>query len=139
MNESEFDVLEYLRTYAEFINARRLTIKEMDLLTTYFRVPEEELGIELEDPVLESCFSCSEWLEKSNLVVVEMPFCKHRAHLECIGKQPKAYCTYCASGIRSSLLSYLRGRYLAKKAREAAEDMLDEHGIAKDPQSPLNI
>ena len=87
-------------------------LKEMELLVEFFKVPQDQLGIELDNPLLESCYICDALFEKTHLNVIALPFCGHRVHLDCLRQKEKLYCSFCGNGVRSSLLSYLRGQIL---------------------------
>ena len=119
----------------------------MEYLVEFLKVPTEELGVELEDPVLESCFCCDQIFEEADINVVKVPLCLHRAHLECLRKLSKTYCTFCGNGIRSSIFCYLRSKKLTKLALDqvtAQEGELDintreDPSISAIAQDPMDI
>lgn len=122
-------------------------MKELEYLVEFLKVPTDELGVELEDPVLESCFCCDQFFEASDLNVVKVPLCLHRAHLECLRKLSKTYCTFCGNGIRSSIFCFLRSKKLSKLALEQVtaqegepdNDIRDNPSISVIPFDPMSL
>ena len=136
-----------MRKYSHIIDEESLVLKELEFLIEFFKVPMEELGVELEDPVLESCFCCDQIFEATDINVVTVPLCLHRAHLECLRKVSKTYCTFCGNGIRSSLFSFLRSKKLSKLALDqvtAQEEEPDSYArgdpsISVIPHEPMSL
>lgn len=112
---------------------------ELELLVHRFGVDAEQLGVELDEPIYEACFCCKSFFEKKDQVV-KMPYCGHRAHVNCLKSQPKCYCLYCGNGIRSSLFAFIRSfRFsdLAKKNVEKQE--IEEEERRKTGVSKTNV
>lgn len=84
------------------------------------------MGEELEDPCLEACFVCDALFEKNQGVAVKVPFCGHRAHIECLRRDLTSYCTVCGNGIRSSLFSHLRSKKQSAEAKKQLEAQEEE-------------
>ena len=146
MEDQSFDILSYVRKYNSIINEESLILKEMEILVDKFKVPQEELGVELDDPVMESCFCCDSIFETTDINVVKVPFCHHRAHLECVRKLAHPYCTFCGNGIRTSLLSFLKSEKLSQLAleqvsaqTELADGNTPDIRISEIPHDPMKL
>lgn len=116
----ELDVVVFRSTYSAIVDQVPLHIKELEYLVEKNKVSEEEMGEELEDPCKESCFVCDALFEKNQGVAVKIPFCDHRAHIECIRKDSTTVCKFCGNGIRSSLYSTVKSALLKEKALKDA-------------------
>ena len=134
----QFDVVQYLRIYPAIVNEIPLIQKELELYLEYLKVPAEQVGAELEDPVLESCFACDAIFESNHVNVVSAALCGHRAHLECIRRLEKPICHFCGNGLRSALFSYIRSKQLTQRALKQLEDAEKEEEAAQsaNPKPP---
>ena len=127
-NEPDFDLIKYKKNFSHLIDEKPLTLKEMEYLVDFLKVADEEMGEEMENPCLEACFSCDALFEKNQGVAVKVPFCDHRAHVECLRRNKSSYCSICGIGIRAALFSFVKSKKLKQEAinqAEAPEDTPD--------------
>lgn len=118
--DSHFDVAKFKKSFAGMFDDKELSLKEMEHLVDFHKVPIEEMGEEMDDPCMEACFICDALFEKNQGVAIKIPFCGHRAHIECIRRVQTGYCTICGNGIRSSLYSLIKSKKQTEEAKNQA-------------------
>lgn len=123
----DFDLVTYKKEFPNLIDSKALTLKELEFMVDSLKVPTEEMGEEMEDPLLEACFVCGALFEKNQGVAVKVPFCGHRAHIECIRRDLTNFCSVCGNGVRSSLFSYIKSLTSSQEAKKQAAAHDDEH------------
>jgi hypothetical protein len=129
----DFDMIGYRQKYASVIDKPPLLSKELHSLLESHKVPNDEMGKEMDNPCMEACFVCDALFEKNQGEAVKIPFCGHRAHIECLRRESTPICQFCGNGIRSSLYSSIKSTQLMEKTlNEANKQSNDENDALLD-------
>lgn len=140
MHDPEFNIIEFQKKYTKLVNEHPIQSLEVDYLLECNMTPVEELGVELDNPVLEECIFCDQLFEKDHKNVINLPFCGHRVHMACLEREQYLYCKLCGNPLRTSLFCTIRGKNLEQisKVNANAQAAFDDNPIVEDPmQAPL--
>lgn len=140
MHDPGFNIIEFQKKYTRLVNEHPIQSQEVEYLLEFNKTPVAELGVELENPVLEECILCDQLFEADHPNVINLPFCGHRVHMDCLKKEKLLYCKLCGNPLRTSLFCTIRGKNMEQfsKINANAQAAFDEDPIIEDPlQAPL--
>jgi hypothetical protein len=140
MDDPSFNIIEFQKKYTKLVNEHPIQPKEVEYLLEHNRTPVEQLGVELENPVLEECILCDQLFEANHKDVINLPFCGHRVHMACLQKEKYLYCKLCGNPLRTSLFCTIRGKNMEQvsKINADAQAAFDENPIVENPlHTPL--